>query len=156
MGNATDRLKAATARIEEARKEAATVAKEAFSEMVAEIFKIHANLAAFRWQQYTPYFNDGDACVFSANIDSCYIDVKEVGCDEWMDGDRVSTTRDWSTKPYRDLNVSELHPLHFAQKMASEALNAVGDEQLQAIFGDHMQITAHRDGTVDVDEYSHD
>lgn len=41
-------------------------AKEVFSNSAKEIFEQYGDqVATFGWQQYTPYFNDGDPCEFS-------------------------------------------------------------------------------------------
>lgn len=38
-----------------------------FFEVAKEIFDKYPTVRAFSWNQYTPYFNDGDECVFSVN-----------------------------------------------------------------------------------------
>src|SRR5271170_2714472 len=47
-------------------KEMANVAKAAFKEMSAGLFKANPALVSFSWAQYTPYWNDGDTCTFSS------------------------------------------------------------------------------------------
>lgn len=44
-------------------------AKTLFTEFVGNLFEVHPKLVSFSWEQYTPYFNDGDECVFSARVD---------------------------------------------------------------------------------------
>lgn len=38
-----------------------------FEPMVKEFFAANPNVIGISWRQYTPYFNDGDECVFSVN-----------------------------------------------------------------------------------------
>lgn len=56
-------------KIVEARKTMEETAKSLFNEMSAELFNENPTLMSFGWVQYTPYFNDGDACTFRCNSD---------------------------------------------------------------------------------------
>lgn len=38
-----------------------------FAEVFASFFAENPNVGGVQWTQYTPYFNDGDECVFSVN-----------------------------------------------------------------------------------------
>lgn len=151
-----EKYQAAVEKIELARAEAASVAKEAFSEMCAEVFEQHPSLDAFRWKQYTPYFNDGDPCTFRCCIDASDIDVCAVGSDEFEEGYEVSSKTDYDEKARKSFPKKELHPLYNAQEAASELLGKINEEQLKELFGDHAEITAYRDGDVEVEEYEHD
>lgn len=44
-----------------------------FYEAVQQIFEDHEDLQSFRWDQYTPHWNDGDACEFSCHFDSLMV-----------------------------------------------------------------------------------
>lgn len=50
-----------------ARKEAQAFFEKHFKEAVKEFFAQVPEVQAVCWEQYTPYFNDGDPCVFSLN-----------------------------------------------------------------------------------------
>lgn len=41
--------------------------KVLLNELVKGYFEKYPNLKVIQWNQYAPYFNDGDACVFHAN-----------------------------------------------------------------------------------------
>jgi len=45
------------------KKDALTLSKEVFNDWCKEIFEKHPKVESFGWNQYTPYFNDGDTCV---------------------------------------------------------------------------------------------
>ena len=47
------------------RKEFQTQAQNAFKEVVKEFFNTNTGINLVTWTQYTPYFNDGEACEFS-------------------------------------------------------------------------------------------
>jgi hypothetical protein len=51
--------------------------KEAFS----DFFDAHPEATAIVWTQYTPYFNDGDACTFGINYFELKVDVNKVADD---------------------------------------------------------------------------
>lgn len=119
----------------------------------------------FGWRQYTPYFNDGDPCEFSAygawvrtaadaDVDDQY--ELEVDYSHRSIGKRPST---WNaeTKSY-DHGVYE--GPDEARYDRCKALNRaiVGGEFLDVLldaFGDHAEVTVRRDG-IQVEFYSHD
>lgn len=41
--------------------------KSAVQEAARTVFDAHPEIGRIEWTQYTPYFNDGDPCVFSIN-----------------------------------------------------------------------------------------
>lgn len=117
---------------------------------------------AVRWNQYTPYFNDGDACTFS--IYSAYVKVKG-GDDEAGDyGDGFLSTYDlyeygpggYDDKVYANFN-------GIPGELISDALNSFEGSLesgahwniLQEKFGDPATVTATKAG-FDVDFYEHD
>lgn len=52
---------------EEAEKHLRESGKEAFAAVAKEVFDKYGDIVgAFGWTQYTPYFNDGEPCEFSA------------------------------------------------------------------------------------------
>lgn len=153
--------------------------KESFSSISKQLFEKHPILENFSWRQYTPYFNDGDECTFHAQTD----DPKFNGEDPW-DGDlykklkstnRVATGRqivyrnghgepfknfdgtDRMTAEYEDVTNEDYDPvIASAYNDLKTFLNAFDDDALKMMFGDHSEITVHRDGRVDVDEYEHE
>jgi hypothetical protein len=138
-----DELKAVKAKF-------ATEGKTAVHEALQEVFEKHPKLESFKWQQYTPYFNDGDTCTFGVRSIDCFT----------FDGEEDPKLFDYSTSTRENgykstrLGSDELHA-------ASEALSALSakliaaEEVLEAVFGDHVEVTVTRDG-ISVDEYHHD
>lgn len=150
-----EQYRSALEKIATAKAEAKELAKDAFAEMTAALFGGYPLLESFSWKQYTPYFNDGDPCTFSARVEDqeCIAINGEDGYEISEDCDYKEVNGKWERRGFDE---SELHPLYKAQKAACELLCQVSHEQLEEMFGDHAKITVHRNGTVEVEECSHD
>lgn len=74
-----------------AHKVAAMVAElnrqmmELFSGSILELFRDNPSLAQLSWRQYTPYFNDGDECVFHVDEYSLQINGFNEDFETWME-----------------------------------------------------------------------
>lgn len=118
---------------EEFQKKAQDMLKVAFT----EFFEQNPNIAALRWNQYTPYFNDGDECIFSVHELSYQVASEED--DEFHEA--------W---------YDEAHPEEqAAAKEFGSLIQTIPDDVYKAMFGDHVEITATRDG-FQVEEYEHE
>lgn len=83
------------------------------------------------WTQYTPYFNDGDACIFGVN-DAYLQDASE-------DDDYSAYDGEWKLPD--DLK---------------EAWRSLPGDLMENAFGDHVKVWIKHGGAFDVSEYSHD
>jgi hypothetical protein len=125
-------------------------------------------IASFGWQQYTPYFNDGEPCVFGVST-AWFRTV-----DDSQDAGRYDLEVDYGSHPTlgeikgayegsypnRRFVETEYVGEHESALRACKALSAAldggeFDDVLQANFGDHAQITVTREG-IDVEYYEHD
>ena len=115
-------------------------------------------LEAVCWTQYTPYFNDGDACEFRVNSigSGLFAGGPEVdeGGESWDSG--------WNGNLWFSENYTSVDEAYYAERKAlAPALaktNAAFDsneEMLRQMFGDHAKVLAYRDGRVVVEEYDH-
>src|ERR1700675_3210663 len=177
-----------------ARKTMEQTAKGLFTEMSAELFNDNPTLMAFGWQQYTPYFNDGEECVFRCNGDYPSLAIK-VGDDIIMhdenhgsleiNGEEVQSTYDLTSqfermgvdsfskggKQYvydkktksvtvdgKKIPTYDDYSKQFDKlsKAVSTFMGVFEDEDMELMFGDHVQITVNRDGTIETEEYEHD
>lgn len=135
-------LRAKRAELEAKIQEAA---KKLFSEASEELFEKHPTLESFGWVQYTPYWNDGDECTFSANNESPKINGEEdwdyeYGTEKFYDG-KINTKYDPAKKRiYTDVKA-----------MTSQFT----DDDLLMMFGDHCEVTVKRSG-ITVDSYDHE
>lgn len=119
--------------------------KQALAEEFKAFFAAHPEITAVRWRQYTPYFNDGDPCVFRL----CSIYFRSPGWDE--DGGDYS---DGFCDEYDGAFKALPEATRDACRALSEALNA-NEDVLEAVLGDHVRVTATAEG-FDVEEHAHD
>lgn len=165
---ATEKYQAFKVEYESAKKKLTDQASLAFKEIAEEIFEKYPNLNSFGWTQYTPYFNDGDTCVFGvhAYADSIYInDEREYERDELLycscgnaklKETDVFCPKCGKAKP--ELPADPLTPedRNAAAEEIAGFLSNFDDSLMQDIFDDHMHITVYRDGRVKAEEYEHD
>lgn len=122
----------------------------------------------FGWTQYTPYFNDGDPCVFGVSgeiwvrttadeeVDSTYgLEVGRYGGHPSLGG----IERTWNEER-RTYLMGRYAGSDEARYLRCMALNAAieGGEFLDVLldaFGDHAEITVRKEG-INVGFYSHD
>ncbi|WP_433233834.1 hypothetical protein [Actinomadura nitritigenes] len=122
-------------------------------------------IVEFGWRQYTPYFNDGDPCVFGAYGVWVRTDADEQDADQYdleVDyhhptlGRRPraynSGTREYEDEPYEGPDEAR----HDRCRALHEAVESgeFHDVLLEA-FGDHAEVTVRREG-IRVEFYSHD
>ena len=122
---------------EKAMQQLQAEGEAALREVFKDFFAEFPVVTAIRWAQYTPYFNDGEACVFSVHEPSLRTDADFL---EVYD-------REFDSLPAPVIKAhAELTDL-----LQSDALERV----LLAMFGDHNQVTVYPKQIV-VDGYSHD
>jgi hypothetical protein len=137
----------------EAKKQFTVAAQESFKEYLKEFFDANPEIKVIKWQQYTPYFNDGDECVFN---------VHDVTFSN-SDADNVSA---WG-----ELNEEREGEFAFqgtwgmpdemkAKKDVYDNLNGIicsseMQDIMRAMFGDHVTVSCTREG-IDVDDCEHD
>lgn len=150
-------------------------AGDVFAKASKEIFEGCPELGEFGWVQYTPYFNDGDPCVFSAN--DVYIHSK--GDEDLEDGywessnifssygvDKVNKILYEDSKgglsPYnwgkdkKEVPNPNYDPYIGGAVAAIKKLRgSLNDATLEALFGDHCVVRVTASG-VEVEEYDHD
>lgn len=127
-------------------------AKSVFGDITKDIFNDNPQLNSFSWKQYTPYFNDGDTCVFGVNRDYFKLNNSSDNIDEWtLNHENYSKEID-----LKDFSFDSIASLKKAYTQIDELLSTFEDDVLCQMFGDHAEITVYRNGVIDVDEYSHD
>jgi hypothetical protein len=147
------------------KDEIQTKLKTAFKKNISTLFEQNPKLNAIVWTQYTPYFADGDPCVFSVGevsfTNATGDDLNDISYGEY-DGENEdvvclstytsldSTWIDEKTKVYAeeiDFNLC----VQLGKLMESNEMEGV----MLATFGDHVKVIATRDG-FDIQEYDHD
>ena len=127
-------LKAKRAEIAKQEAELLKESEKLFKKAVKDLFKENPTLESFSWTQYTPYFNDGDTCTFSANTD--YPDVNDIS-------------------EYDDDGEGRKYDEELAKNVTS-FLSNFNEDDYESMFGDHVKVTITKDGKIDVSDYSHD
>ena len=127
-------------KLDKIKKEYQQLAGRAISEGLAELFERFPKFQSVGWRQYAPSFNDGDPCVFSAHVDSYSLFVNGVNPDYGSD------------EYEEDFELTEAEHERIA-KAASKLLSAVDEQVLRSMFGDGVEVTIHRDGKVETEDY---
>lgn len=168
--------------IEESQKKILERSKVVFKDVSQEIFEEYPSLESFSWVQYTPYFNDGDECVFGVHADSDYgIEINETSVDDYEgDGPDWETDEelggyflkssgeklgndynsikglDWNDWEHRYVYSSKKWPdLTGIHNIISTFIGTFDEQTLKIMFGDHAKVVVYRD-RVEVDEYDHE
>jgi hypothetical protein len=149
------------AEIKEAKNEILNLSANIFEDFYKYIFEKYPTLESFGWTQYTPYFNDGDTCIFSVDTDYISINDESVDEAEWASDVNVISWGTWN----RDLRIYEgrvEEPNPNYNPILTEASNEIkkflgrfDNDFYLSKFGDHAEITVTKDG-VDISDYDHD
>lgn len=143
-----EKIKAEMAAFDEKRKELTAQLKKDFPALLAPLFEKYPGVKNVRWTQYTPYFNDGDACEFSTNAGYADLnyDVREEDEDEDED----------ETEEIKSEDTAAPEVPEEAEGEFQDVLSSIDDSFYKDLFGDHVEVIVNRDGTIDVEEYDHD
>lgn len=134
---------------------------ERFIELVDGVLAVDG-VEAVKWQQYTPYFNDGDACVFGISEPWFRTVDDDEDVDRYaleIDGHASLGARFWDGKASRYVNVDRDAETVACRERCLDLAHAIGssafNDVLLAAFGDHAEVELTRDG-ITVDTYSHE
>lgn len=145
------------------KEELKTLGEKLFKEGAQDIFDAYPQLESFSWIQYTPFFNDGDECIFSVHSDwGLYLKFAgQTDEDTEAEQDGGETFNSYSAK-YADESV-EL-PSYYADiprwkfavgGVVGDLIGGVDNDTMKALFGDHVRVTINREG-IDTEYYEHD
>lgn len=171
MSNAIDNIKAAIVEYKKTKAAIAEEVKANLAKAFVDFFDQNPLIKVIGWAQYTPYFNDGDACVFSVGEVNFGMDDKDIGEDPYE---------------YTKIDKPHQYTLDAAAEGTNYAVEAVAkyealcaehgeailnqtdanckelgtlleqiDDQLEEMFGDGIQVVVTRSG-IDTEEYEHD
>lgn len=135
-----------------------------FKNIISKIFEQAPALNAIVWIQYTPYFNDGEQCLFNVHSPNFTNAEKEedLDCIYWGEysGDNKSImclNGDENLKYFNDKE------LEFAKKIKFEDCIKLSDimtsnemeNVMLSMFGNHVRVIATRNGFA-ISEFDHD
>ena len=169
----SSKLKALVNKINELEKKLAKEGRDVLKETFKEFFSTHPMALSIVWSQYTPYFNDGDACTFSVNDFELklhepikgLIEVVASEDEEYNSGDACASSilrgiEDCDNNRGR-YNSANLRKLTAEEKAMCDDYDDlyISCSQIarvmQMTFGDHVEITATKEG-FNVEDYDHD
>lgn len=153
-----EKIKKSIEEFDKKKSELLAELKNDFAPMLTPLFEKHPKIKSISWNQYTPYFNDGDECTFSTNFDY----VKINGLDEDDDNSQL----DWRIEYYlkgdeKYANILSENPnidldIYHGAEEFKKLLSSIPDDFYKSLFGDHQEITINSDGSIDIEEYEHD
>lgn len=126
--------------------------KNDLKDVMKELFATIPDIKTIYWTQYTPYFMDGDECVFSINDILVSNSVKaiadyagdDLGDDDLWAEDANNVSKDYiPNKEHRKTLKDFSSTIHKNQSLIKE------------IFGDHVKVIGTRNG-FKTEEYEHD
>jgi len=157
-----EKIEALKAKVAELHKQVREESQRLLNEGFTEVFAKYPKLLSFSWNQYTPYFNDGDECTFRVNTDSLIPDFTDESAEdhdyEYNTGESVWNPK---TKKYEDLPITDEKKLNNeAYKELVEIVEAIDDDTMKATYGNHITVTVSKneDGTLktSTEDYEHD
>lgn len=136
-------------KLEEFQKKFTKEGSELFQKIAKEMFETYPEVKSFSWTQYTPYFNDGEECVFRIH------EVDQInGFGEYDDEENESEENIFTKYSWRE-EESDARAYEIVNSLR-EFIYSAPKDILRAIYGDHCRVTLYSDGTFEVDEYDHD
>jgi hypothetical protein len=173
-----EKIKKTVEEVEIKKQELIDELKPEFSNQFKPLFeKSEGKLQSFSWTQYTPYFNDGDECTFSVNVDKLDIngqDIYEIdSLREYISGIKITEENyqesvDFCNKlerPWWIRNIGESGYLpnpNFDEKLdniineITGILESIPEDFYKDLFGNHKQITIYSSGNMEIEDYDHD
>jgi hypothetical protein len=157
-----DKIEALKTKVEELNRQVREESQRLLNEGFAEVFSKYPKLNRFSWNQYTPYFNDGEECVFRVNTYSLIPDfTDEPGEDhdyEYTKGDSIWNS---SARKYEDVPVSDEKKLNNeAYDEIYDIITAIDEVTMKAMYGNHITVTVSKneDGSLSTstEDYDHD
>lgn len=128
---------------DELNKKITDEGKAALQTAFVAFFNDNPRIHALRWRQYTPYFNDGEACTFGVYEPDYQLTEH-------------AKTYDDATDFADDEDFIDAWQSDEIGARVSAFWNATSDDDVfEVVFGDHVTVLATREGFT-VAEYSHD
>ena len=147
-------------------KKLSEVSKDVLKKAAEKLFKEVPVLAEVCWEQYTPYYSDGDSCIFSVR-DIGFIsqaDVNEAGGDSEDVDDKFYGYNSFYESKYNqeiyDRNVEaygkeEVLNYYIVLCEFDNFINNLGDDELRHLYGDHVRVRMTASEII-IDECDHD
>ena len=147
------------------KEEIQTKLKTEFKKIISTLFEQNPKLNAIVWTQYTPYFRDGDPCVFSVEevsfTNATGDGLNDINWGEY-DGknkDVACLTSYFNPKNKWETDANRVFATEIDFESCKKLTNLMESNEMSdvmlATFGDHVKVVATREG-FDIQEYDHD
>lgn len=147
----TENMSATEEKLEKLREEMKKTMQKEFNSSIQEIFRLVPRLKSFAWTQYSPYFNDGDECVFRVNQVNALSFIPDYGSYSYeVENDDDFIIADYDSANTESLTVAEKEAI---QKVIDFIENS--DDLMEDLYGNHVSVILTADGA-NVDGYDHD
>ncbi len=145
-------------------------AQNLFKNITKDFFEKNTGITAVIWNQYTPYFNDGEACTFSVNGASfTNAPLDEIDSVRWgeYEGETegvwacdnvynvLTSDRDYYKEDADKIRAAGGVDADTCKLFNSAISSREMEDVMLTMFGDHVKVIATRNG-FDVEDYSHD
>lgn len=127
--------------IREAQDKAKKLIKSVLPAVGKDFFARHPEIYGFGWVQYAPYFNDGDACEFSAHEVQLYLTEESHDDNGWYDGDHTSLDRGSTVR-------SDFEKI-------KDLIEGIDDDYLEDLYGGDAAVLFTKDG-IEIGRHRHD
>jgi hypothetical protein len=147
--------------IKKLKKEMLEASNKIFTDLTKTIFEDHPKVKSFGWNQFTPYFNDGETCEFSANVDYIQINDEPVDESDWINETKITNWGTFNREKRQYEGRTEVPNFNYDPELVKacdeirEFLRNFDNDFFMSQFGDHAEVTITAEG-VSVDEYEHD
>ena len=145
------KLEGMRAVIEEQKRQLQAQFKKEFDAIIEDFFKAVPIIKSITWTQYTPYFNDGDACYFSVN-DIYFASDENEDFEAYREFDEEDAFSD-SLYSLKHSKVLTKEQLAICEQM--ESLISSNEDIMEEIFGDHIIVVLRESGS-ETQDYEHD
>ncbi|MHB8123972.1 MAG: hypothetical protein ACYDG4_17935 [Desulfuromonadaceae bacterium] len=135
--------------------------QERSQSILKEMFKLffdeNPEVKVVGWRQMTPYFNDGEECVFNTYVEYAFVsntlDYTNIEYGEYC-GDEENV---WVEDPVYGSFAKESIPesIRANAKILRDVLQSIDKSAYLDAFGDHCVVCVTRDG-FDIRDYNHD
>lgn len=168
-----ENIKTRLAVIVQQKEEMVESLRNDFAPMFKELFdKSNGKINSIGWKQYSPYFNDGEECIFSVKADLDYgitvngecLDDSELITIDVYTAQKIlrkdGSYEKWIAKypEYKidiDANKDQLELVKILVD-ASNLLYSIPEDFMKDLFGNHVEVTIKSDGTIETEGYEHD
>jgi hypothetical protein len=126
---------------EEYREAVDNITERDLVALTIDFFLKNPNIASFTWDQYTPYFMDGEPCIFSVNTH--YMRVQYLSGEVPPDAEAIWHGGDEYVVPEEG-------------RVLLRDFCRVPEDVFLNLFGDHSEVTISNLGVVTRTEFQHD